>query len=736
VPHRSIVFTLLAFTLPASLAAQAADSSARPRLLRGVVLGHGAPLAGANVFDLETLEGAVTGPAGRFFFTVADTARRTIHLTARRIGYKPRDTTIVATVDSVVIELEAQTALASVSVLAGRFTANAERSSTLTPLEVMTTPGGGGDVNSAIKTLPGVQNADEGTGLYVRGGDYTETRIFIEGAPMFTAYQFETPTGSVAGTINPFLTDGITFSSGGFGAQWGNALSGIIDLHSQDVPASTYTNVNATLLSVGAGTALRVNDRLGFSATAGVSNLATLFALNGNPREYRPPPRGSSFSAQGVWKYSKAGRVKFFALRQQSDFGIEVDDPSTQLTYVTARTSDLVVVSLRDTVGKWRPFVSASTSGLTRYDTTGVLSARSTLRSIQLHGESAYDLSDRVSVLGGAEVERVGASFTTQYPSFAYDPGAGAPSSQSALDRSAPRDAEFISLDTRPLGSVELVTGLRTDRSAFTTGRTVDPRVSFAWVPRDKLTFTASWGVYHQVADPAFLGQSPAGTTLPSMRAAMSIVGVQLGEGSRFVRIEGWRKAYTDLVGLTRDYAAVAGLTGQASGADFFARTTAPWGTHVRFTWSAAWSQRTDPNTLLDARAPFDITNSITAILEKDWTNGWHVGLSERFATGRPFTDVTGATFDAAHGVYAPFYGPPDAASLPDYRRADLAVSRAVSLSPRRFLVVFGAINNLLNTTNLYGYTWTRDYAARVPVRSPINRTLFLGANLVLSPSQ
>ncbi|MGH7328173.1 MAG: hypothetical protein ACREJX_07460, partial [Polyangiaceae bacterium] len=446
-----------------------------------------------------------------------------------------------------------------------------------------------------------------------------------------------------------------------------------------------------------------------------------------------PPPRGSTFSAQGVWEYSKRGRVKLFALRQGSDFGIEVDDPAAQTTYTTARLSDVIVVSLRDTIGKLRPFVNASTSGLVRGDTNGVNLSRARLRSVQMHAEAAYAWTDRITTVFGAEAERVGASYDTEFPQFGYDPGTGAPSRHTFLDRAAVRDAEFISLDTRPLTSVELITGVRTDRSGFTTARTTDPRMSFAWVARDSLTFTASWGVYHQVADPAFLDQSPPGINLPALRAEMSIAGVQLGDGLRFARFELWRKDYRDLVALTRDFVAIGGLSGRATGADFFARSPGPLGTRLRLTWSTAWSRRTDPNTLLDARAPFDITNSVTAVIEKDWANGWHVGASQRYATGRPFTDVTSSTYDGSRGVFIPSYGPPLAASLPDYRRADLAISRATLLSSGRFLVVFGAINNLLNTTNLYGYTWTCDYATRVPVRSAINRTLFIGANLVLS---
>jgi hypothetical protein len=216
----------------------------------------------------------------------------------------------------------------------------------------------------------------------------------------------------------------------------------------------------------------------------------------------------------------------------------------------------------------------------------------------------------------------------------------------------------------------------------------------------------------------------------------MTIAGAQVGDGTEFVRFEAWRKTYNDLAALTRDYATAAGLSGHASGFDFFARGDGPRGTHLRLTWSAGSSRREDPNTGVFAPPPFDVTHSVTAVIERDWSNGWHFGISQRFATGKPFTDVTAATFDSTTRAFVPTYGPPDAQRLPDYRRADIAISRARALSGGRFLVIFGAIQNPLNAVNLFGYTWTHDYAERVPVRSTINRTLFIGANLVQGRNQ
>jgi vitamin B12 transporter len=729
-----VVLLLLAPTI----ALAQSDSTARvpSRLVRGVVLASGAPVAGVNVFDMETLEGVITTSDGRFTIPVADSARRRAHLTARHIGFKPADTTVTLDADSVVIRLESFTALASVSVLAGRYTATAERTSTLTPLEVVSIPGSNADINSAIKTLPGVQNVDEGTGLFVRGGDFTETRIFVDGAPLFTAYQFEAPTGSVAGTINPFLTDGITFSSGGFGAQWGNALSGVVDLRTQGRPARSFTNVNGSILGLALGGGLALPHRVGVSATVGYTNLSELLHLNGNVRNYEPAPNGRTGSALAAWDYRRGGTLKVFALRQENGLGIPVQDPAFTSTYTSRRASDIAVASWRDSLGSWRPFVSASSSGYWRKESKGVYDQTNSLRSLQLRGTLAYVASDRFTILAGTESERISAAYSGQFPANSYNPAPGAPTTSSHLDAAAVRNAAFLTLDTRPASSVELIVGARSDNSGFTTRATVDPRVSFAWVPRDQLTFTAAWGIYHQVADPAFLDRLETGSVLAPLSSEMAIAGVQVGEGQRQMRVELWTKRYANLVGLTRTYTTVAGLAGRARGADLFARVGGPLGVKYRLTWSAAASRRADPNTGLDAPAPFDVTHSVTAVAERDWGGGWHGGIAYRYATGRPFTDVAGAAFDPMANVYVPRYAAPFAARLPDFRRTDLVASKQRPFGANRFGVAFIGVNNLLNEDNTFSYTWSRDYSQRLPIRSTVSRTFFIGANLVLLAQQ
>src|SRR6202521_2295658 len=263
---RVVLAVALLATAREPLSAQSPDST---RFVRGTVRGDdGAPIAGADVFLLESLDGATTDSAGRF--TIRTAQRGPATLVARRIGFAPTQRSVdLATADSVQISLVKQApVLPPITVVAGAYTAGSERGAVLNAIQVASTPGATADIARAIQTLPGVQNVDEGTGLFVRGGDVSETKVLLNDVVMIEPYNYETPTGNYTVTVNPFLLDGIFFSSGGFGARYGNILSGVADLRTQGRPIQTSLVATAGLAAVSAGLNLALPHGVGTRATA------------------------------------------------------------------------------------------------------------------------------------------------------------------------------------------------------------------------------------------------------------------------------------------------------------------------------------------------------------------------------------------------------------------------------------------------------------------------------------
>jgi hypothetical protein len=169
---------------------------------------------------------------------------------------------------------------------------------------------------------------------------------------------------------------------------------------------------------------------------------------------------------------------------------------------------------------------------------------------------------------------------------------------------------------------------------------------------------------------------------------------------------------------------------GRARGVDLFFKGSLPGGISSRTTFSALSARRTDPNTGVLARAPFDITTSAATILEKVF-GGVRTAVAWRQATGRAFTDVIGADYDVAEDRYTPRFGTPFGQRLPAFQRLDLSASWYRALTPHWRSVLFVSVNNILDRTNVQTMTWSEDYSRRIPVRSIFNRSVYFGGTLI-----
>ena len=701
-----------------------ADSLVRGEVRRS----DGAPVEGVNVFLLETLEGALTGADGRFAVRTGRTGPAT--LVARRIGFKAVQLPLTLPTSPVVITMVSEpTTLAPVRIQAGRWTAGDERGATLTTLEVVTTPGAAANVNRAIQTLPGTQTVDEGTALFVRGGDYTETKVLLDDAVLFNPTQLRTPTGTFVGTVDPFLLDGIFFSSGGFGARYGNALSGIASLRTLGRPTRSSGSVSAGLAAISGSVAVALPKTLGIRGAANRHDLDPFLRLNGSPLRYDPAPVGHDLSGSVAWNYRPAGEVKLFALDQQTRLGMGIDEASFGGIFDVEARSGTSIINWRDVVGGISSSLSASISRLTNREGFGAYQLETGLRSAQVSGMAEWQPSERApTIRAGGEWERATSAFDGRIPTRGDDVGSDATVSRLGSRGVGERAAIFGETEWRIASRLAMTTGLRTDRSTLTGESTVDPRVSMSLAVHPTATLTAAWGIYHQIPDPMLFDREFGDPTLVPMRATQLVVGGQIDGERRSARIELYAKRYRDLALLTRDHDVVAGGMGTSRGVDLWLKGPLFAGVDGRLAYSFVSARRTDPLSGVVARAPFDVSNSMTATVERRWFGAIMSAVAYRHATGRPFTAVVGATHDAARDVWIPTYGPPMSERLPAYHRVDIAASWFRQFSPSLQGVVFWSVSNVLDRRNIHEYRYSPDYAVRIPGRSIFNRAHYFGA--------
>ena len=100
------------------------------------------------------------------------------------------------------------------------------------------------DVMKSLQKFPGVQSSTEGTaGLFVRGGDYDQNYITLDGSAIYNAEHLK---GYVS-AINPDMVGNINFYRGAFPARYGSRLSSVIDVGIKEGDYNKYHG----LLSLG-----------------------------------------------------------------------------------------------------------------------------------------------------------------------------------------------------------------------------------------------------------------------------------------------------------------------------------------------------------------------------------------------------------------------------------------------------------------------------------------------------
>lgn len=721
---------MIAVALTSLLSFRAAAQTDSVTVIRGAVHDkNGAPLRDANVFIAESLEGALTSDSGSFAITTHEHGNVT--LVARRIGFQPaqQNLTLPLTEPVVITLLAATGTLAPVTVRAGAYTAGDQRGATLTSLQVATTPGATADVARAMQTLPGVQNVDEGTGLFVRGGDVSETKVVLNDAVMISPYNYEAPVGSYTVTVNPFLLDGIFFSSGGFGVRYGNILSGVADLRTQGRPSGTVVNFAAGLASVSGSGAVRLPNGFGLRGTAGRSDTDLLFRVNGSTRNYTPPPNGSDYSASGTWNYRPSGELKFFGITRRTELGISADALSANRDYALDTRDDMYVLNWHDALRRFTPTLTLSTASVHRAEGFSAFELGNRERSNQLFSQVAWSATPSLIVRAGADAESRHARFIGTVTPLPVVGVVQNPIEKFRSSVISTRQGEFLEGDWRPIDRLRATAGIRADHSNVTGSQTLDPRVSAAYRLDSSSTLTMAVGIYHQVPDPLYFDESLGEKGLSSMRARQVVLGGQVGESSRIARVEIYTKQYDHLAMLSRDKRVVGDGTGASNGLDLFLKGDGPLGINGRLSYSFVNARRTDPNSGIVARAPFDVTHSATLIGERAWGN-WRLAGAYRYATGKPYTPVKSAGFDSQQQRWIPVYAAPYSDRQPDNQRVDLSGSVFHQIRADLMGVAFVAVQNVFNRVNIYQYQYSADFSERTALRSQFSRSIYFGGSL------
>ena len=225
-------FAILLFTICCSFAAKA-----QSRLSGKITDQHNNPVAGALVDFNNGLTRTTSDSDGRFSFTYSDTLRWS-NISISSFGYKNKKMLVnrnQQNLNIVLLDSVYQLGAANISASRnGRFSDYSAQTLHMSTLDVVTNPAAMGDIIGNMRVLPGVQSNDNDGRLIIQGGNSNESQIYINDLIVANPYSSSARNTGVRSRFSSDLFAGTVLQSGGFNAEFGQALSGIVNLNTKE----------------------------------------------------------------------------------------------------------------------------------------------------------------------------------------------------------------------------------------------------------------------------------------------------------------------------------------------------------------------------------------------------------------------------------------------------------------------------------------------------------------------
>ena len=642
------------------------------------------PIIGANVYLDGTYDGDTSNDKGEFSFTTEESGTQV--LIVSYISYETKSVTMEVTLmnDLKVKLREDVNTLDAVVISAGTFEANDNsKVSVLKALDVVTTASALGDFVGALQTLPGTSNVAEDGRLFVRGGSADETQIFIDGIRVFTPYTPTTNNIPTRGRYSPFLFDGITFSTGGYSAEFGQALSSVLLLNTIDEPDQEKTDVG--IMTVG-GTVGNTQkwDNTSLSINASYINLAPYLAVFEDRNDWETPFRGAQ--GEAVFRQKMAnGMLKFYAAFDHTNFELTQEDInfSEGLNFKLKNNNFYTNTSYKGILGNnWSilgglSYTIANTEvGIQSSDITGKENSAHFKLKLKKRFNSRFKLSF------GAE------QFLTDFNEDFNDGVINASYGFNNNITSLYTEADLIFSK-----ALALKAGVRMDYSAIFEETTLAPRLAIAYKTSDNGQLSLAYGNFYQ---------NPSNNVLKfeqDLKAQMTshyILNYQYVNKGKIFRAEAYRKDYDNLVRFDTEFEGfdsnyTSDGDGYAQGLDLFWRDNS--GIKNMDYWvsySYLDTERNHRNFPVAAQPNFATKHNLS-VVGKYWVDNWksQIGISYAFSSGRPYTNPN---TDQFLGERTKSFN-------------SISFNWAYLLSQQKIL--YFSVNNLLGFNNINGYQYS-----------------------------
>lgn len=708
------------------------------------------PLPCVNLRLTGTRLGAVSDSAGSYL--IPNVPAGTYRLQASLIGYQTavlQDLAVRSSHEALRqdVALRADAIpLNEVVVTPGRFSViqgDPTASQMLSREEVQAMPQIGEDAYRAVMRLPGVSGNDYSARFTVRGGDYDQTLVTLDGLELDEPFHMKDVAGGGLSIVDVEVISGIDLMTGGFPAEYGDRQSAVLEMKSRRPRPGRRTSaglglMNARVLSEGA------SENFGWLASARRGYIDLALKLVGEQENLSPDyydlfgkltfGRGTRqrFALNALWA---SDHLRFASGAQDNRFNSRYGNGYAWFTWETGR-------------GAWLHARSLSYAGRTTQRRKGKTFFTGTDRIDEIVDD------DRRSAVFGVKSDGMAQVGRRHLLKFGFDlRGLGADYDYFKRDRVTPRSRArydttraaqqpsgyraglYAGDKWRVFGRLTADVGLRYDRHSYTGEGRISPRAGVAFAPDDETVLRVAWGRYDQAQG---VGQLDVQDGIHEFRRATVathyVAGIErrLGPGLQ-VRVEGYIKTLrrirdrfenlrdeVEFMPETRgDRVHLFPQTGVARGVEVYLKNDA----RGRLSWWTSYAFATTYETHDPSRGPqgirgrrvprkFDQRHTLLVDLIYRPSPVWSLSAAWQIRSGWPFTPrhlAQGSAPDGAPTYSLPF-GDICSERYPPFHRLDAKVSR-------RFVFRTWQLSTALEVINLYNRRNVRNYTYQIGVR-------------------
>jgi hypothetical protein len=328
---------------------------------------------------------------------------------------------------------------------------------------------------------------------------------------------------------------GTSFSTGGYSAEYGQALSSALVLDSKDTESITRTDIG--LLSVGADVAhTQVWNKASLAGKIQYTNIRPYFGLINQEIEWDKAPLSYEGSAAFRQQVGKTGLLKVFGNFNQSDFSLfekDILDENQRTRFQLNNGYRYINTAYKQAISKnWNMRSGTSFTHIKNDIGIGEIKVDEVDKGIHTKWVAEGSLSDAAEMVLGAEW--INHSYNVKVDTSVY-----------SLQFKEDLLASFAESQYYISNNFVIKTGVRAEYNSLLNKVAVDPRFSLAFKPGKEGQFSFAYGRFRQSPRNEYVRIN---STLQQELSSHYILSYQLVENSRTFRAEVYYKEYENLV--------------------------------------------------------------------------------------------------------------------------------------------------------------------------------------------